>query len=140
MTRTEFLALLDRLGDGWTRGDAEAVAAEFADEVRYGDPTRYRFGSRSELIPFFKPPPAGQSVAWHRRLFDESAQSGAAEYTYEGHRRYHGAVIVEIGADDKIADWREWQHVSELDWDRFANGPQRQLDETDVDKPSDHPG
>jgi hypothetical protein len=124
VTRSEFVALLDRLAAGWAAGDAEAVAAEFADEVRYGDPTRYRFGRRSELVPFFAPPPAGHSVAWHRRLFDEAAQAGVAEYTYEGHHRYHGAALVEIDADGKIADWREWQHTSELDWDRFVEGPE----------------
>lgn len=123
MTRTEFLALLERLAAGWAAGDAEAVAAEFADDVRYGDPTRYRFERRSELLPFFEPPPAGQSVVWHRRLFDEAAQAGVAEYTYEGHRRYHGAALVEIDEDDRIANWREWQHISDLDWDRFVAGP-----------------
>jgi hypothetical protein len=34
VTRTDFLALLDRLADGWAAGDAEAVAAEFADFSR----------------------------------------------------------------------------------------------------------
>lgn len=111
MTRSEFLALLDRLAAGWVAGDAAAVAAEFADEVRYGDPTRYRFRRRSELVPFFDPPPGGHSVVWHRWLFDEAAQAGVAEYTYVGHRRYHGAALVEIDGHDKIADWREWQHL-----------------------------
>jgi hypothetical protein len=123
MTRAEFLALLDRLADGWSSGDAEAVAAEFAATVTYGDPTRYRFESRADLVPFFEPPADGQSVVWHRPIFDEVAQIGAAEYTYEGHFRYHGAVLVVIGDDGRIADWREWQHVSELDWDEFVAGP-----------------
>jgi hypothetical protein len=123
VTRAEFAALLDRLGVGWAAGDPEAVAAEFAENVRYGDPTRYRFESRSGLVPFFEPPPGGQSVVWHRWLFDEAAQSGVAEYTYEGHSRYHGAVLVVIGDDGRIAHWREWQHISGLDWDEFIAGP-----------------
>ena len=123
MTRTEFLAVLDRLAAGWAAGNARAVAAEFADSVTYADPIRYRFGRRSELVPFFEPPPGGHSVVWHRRLFDEATQTGVAEYTYDGHRRYHGAALVEIDGDGRIADWREWQHVSELDWDRFVAGP-----------------
>jgi hypothetical protein len=123
VTRSEFVVLLDRLAAGWAAGDAESVAAEFADEVRYGDPTRYRFGRRSELVPFFEPPPGGHSVVWHRWLFDEAAQAGAVEYTYDGHHRYHGAALVAVDADGRIADWFEWQHLSELDWDRFVAGP-----------------
>ena len=137
MTRTEFRAVLDRLAVGWAAGDAEAVAAEFADDVRYGDPTRYRFDNSSELIPFFEPPPAGHSVVWHRWLFDEAAQSGVAEYTYEGHRRYHGAAVVEIDADGRIADWREWHHVSELDWDHFVAGPEPEREQPQVGQASD---
>jgi hypothetical protein len=137
LTRTEFGALLERLAVGWAGGDAEAVAAEFAGNVRYGDPTRYRFHGRSKLIPFFEPPPAGQSVVWHRWLFDEPAQSGVAEYTYEGHRRYHGAVLVEIDEAGRIADWREWQHVSELDWDRFVAGPASEPEQPEITQTSD---
>ena len=139
MTRAEFVALLDRLAVGWAAGDAEAVVAEFAEDVRYGDPTRYRFEASSDLVPFFEPPPAGHSVIWHRWLFDEAAQSGAAEYTYEGHRRYHGAALVEIDGDGKIVDWREWQHVSELDWDHFVAGPERSVDQPEVTEDSDPP-
>ncbi len=125
MTRAEFLAVLDRLAAGWAAGDAEAVAAEFAAAVRYADPMLYRFGRRADLVPFFEPPPSGHSVVWHRVLFDEAAQSGAVEYTYDGHRRYHGAAVVEVDGDGRIAAWFEWQHRSELDWDRFVGGPDR---------------
>ena len=140
MTRAEFAALLDRLAVGWAAGGSGAVAAEFVENVRYADPTRYRFESRSGLIPFFEPPPGGHSVVWHRWLFDEVAQSGVAEYTYEGHRRYHGAVVVEVEADGKIAGWREWQHVSELDWDRFVAGPGADPADPGVSPPPDLTG
>ncbi len=42
-----------------------------------------------------------------------------AEYTYEGHHRYHGSVIARVSGDT-VVHWREWQHVSELDWDAFV--------------------
>ena len=125
MTRGEFEALLDRLAAGWAAGDSEAVAREFADDVVYGNPIRYRFESSAALVPFFEPPPGGHSVTWHRRRWDEAAQAGAVEYTYDGHRRYHGVALVDVGADGRIARWREFQHVSELDWDGFVAGPVR---------------
>ena len=123
MTRAEFEAVLHRLAAGWAAGDSEAVASAFADDVIYGDPTRYRFSSSAALVPFFEPPPGGQAVTWHRRLWDEAARTGIVEYTYDGHRRYHGVALVTFGADGQISAWREFQHVSELDWDTFVAGP-----------------
>ena len=124
MTRTEFLALIARLGDAWTVGDAIAAAACFAGDVDYADPTRYRFGSREALVPFFEPPPGGHSTTWHRILFDEVARTGVVEYTYRGHHAYHGAAIVEVDRDGLIIAWREWQHLDdELDWPAFVAGP-----------------
>lgn len=124
MTRDEFVRVLDRLGVGWAAGDPAAVAAAFAEDVVYGDPTRYRFTRREDLLPFFEPPPGGHHVEWHRVIFDMEAQTGAAEYTYEGHHRYHGAVLVEIGDDGLIRSWREWQHIDdERDWPAFVAEP-----------------
>ncbi|MCP6756532.1 nuclear transport factor 2 family protein, partial [Klebsiella pneumoniae] len=85
--------VLERLGAGWAAGDAAAVAGAFAAEVVYSDPTRYRFTRREDLLPFFEPPSGGHRVVWHRAIFDEATQTGAAEYTHEGHHRYHGAVL-----------------------------------------------
>ena len=118
--RARFHALLERMREGWERGDALAVAACFADDLSYADPVRYSFTRLAELVPFFEPPERGtHRVEWHRILFDEAEQTGVAEYTYEGHRRYHGAVIAKVEAG-KVVDWREWQHVSDLDWDEFV--------------------
>ena len=73
MRGTTSVALLERLGDGWNRGDAAAAASVFADDVVYGDPTRYRFEApQRELLPFFEPPPDGHRVEWHRVVFDAS--------------------------------------------------------------------
>ena len=125
--RDGFRRLLQTMADGWNEGDAEKVAACFAERVSYADPIRYSFRTRAELLPFFEPPEGGQRTEWHRVVFDEVAQTGAAEYTYRGHRRYHGAVIVVVG-DGRVTHWREWQHVSELDWEAFVAGSQDSSD------------
>jgi hypothetical protein len=55
--------MLDRLAAGWAAGDAEAVAAEFAAEVRYAEPMLYRFGRRSDLVPSVPRSRAGRTDA-----------------------------------------------------------------------------
>jgi len=122
MDRSGFRALVRSLGAAWGRGDAEGAAACFAEAVDYADPCRYRFTSRVQLEPFFEPGPEGHSVAWRRILFDEAAQTGVVEYTYVGHHRYHGAAVVEVGAEGLIVRWREWQHRDdERDWETYLD-------------------
>lgn len=124
MTREAFVALLERAAAGWNRGDAALVADCFAADVDYADPYRYRFTRRADLLSFFEPPPGGHHVTWQSILWDDEAQTGVVEYTYEGHHRYHGAAIAHIGADGRIALWREWQHLDEeLDWGSRLRGP-----------------
>jgi catechol 2,3-dioxygenase-like lactoylglutathione lyase family enzyme len=123
VTGEEFAALADRYAAGLASGDAAAAAGCFAEDVDYADPLRYRFARRDELLPFFEAPPGGHRVTWHRVLFDEAAQAGLLEYTYEGHHRYHGAAIAEVGPDGLIHRWREWQHVDdERDWPQLLGG------------------
>lgn len=123
MTRALFLAVLDRAAAGWRAGDAAAVGDCFAEEVEYLDPYAYRFTRRADLLPFFEPPAGGHHVTWHSILWDDEAQTGVVEYTYEGDHRYHGAAIVRLDADGRIALWREWQHRDdELDWDSRLRG------------------
>ena len=129
MHRDGFGDLLRRMADGWNRGVARAVAACFADQLSYSDPLNYSFQRLDDLFPFFEPPEGGtHRVEWHRILFDEVEQTGVAEYTYQGHRRYHGAVIARVEGG-KVVHWREWQHRSDLDWDEFVK-----------ERPGDQPG
>lgn len=124
MTRTDLRAVLDRAAAGWAAGDARAVADCFAPDVEYLDPFRYRFTRREDLLHFFEPPPGGHQVTWHTVIWDDDAQTGVVEYTYEGHHRYHGAAVIRLDAAGRIALWREWQHLDdELDWDARVGGP-----------------
>jgi hypothetical protein len=85
MTSQEFRQLLDRLATGWAKRDYAAVAQEFSEDVRYGDPTRYSFDNRRDLQKFFENDEGcEQRTTWHTVIFDEAQQLGVAEYTYEG--------------------------------------------------------
>jgi catechol 2,3-dioxygenase-like lactoylglutathione lyase family enzyme len=124
VTRDDLVAVLERAAAGWRDGDAAAVADAFAADVEYLDPFLYRFARREDLLPFFEPPPGGHHVTWHQVLWDDTAQTGVVEYTYEGHHRYHGAAIVRLADDGRIALWREWQHQDDaMDWDTRLQGP-----------------
>jgi hypothetical protein len=65
------------------------------------------------------PPP--MSLAWHHIVFDSEQQLGAAEYTYRAARTYHGITLVRLESD-RIADSRENQYPSDLDWEAFSAG------------------
>lgn len=123
MTRAAFLAALDGAAAGWRDGDAAAVAACFAEGLEYLDPYGYRFTRRADLVPFFEPPPGGHHVVWHTIIWDDTTETGAVEYTYEGDHRYHGTAIVRLDGDGRIVLWREWQHQDDdLDWESRLGG------------------
>jgi ketosteroid isomerase-like protein len=120
MTKQEFRQLLDRLASGWARRDYAAVAQEFSEDVRYGDPTRYSFNNRRDLQAFFENDEGyEQRTVWHTVIFDEAQQIGAAEYTYEGTHRYHGMVLIRV-EDGRITNWREYQHINDKPWEEFV--------------------
>jgi hypothetical protein len=122
MTRQEFEAMLQALARGWADRDYEKVACFFAEDVRYADPTRYRIASRAELLEFFRNDEGFEQITvWHNFVFDEERQVGAAEYTYQGTHRYHGTVWIQVRGN-LIARWREYQHVSDLEWEDFSAG------------------
>lgn len=122
MTKSDFRNLLHSLADAWARRDYATAASFFAEDVRYGDPTRYSFSGRSELRAFFEADEGyDQRTVWHTILFDEDQQLGAAEYTYEGTHRYHGTVLIKV-EDGKISRWREYQHIDAREWETFVSG------------------
>ena len=58
-------------------------------------------------------------MTWHHLAFDEESQVGFGEYTFQMNYRYHGVVVVRIRGG-KIANWREYQYESPLEWKEFV--------------------
>jgi len=122
MTKAGFEGMLQAMARAWAARDYAGAAGWFAEDVRYADPLRYRHASRRELLRFFEDDEGReQRTVWHNAVFDGDRQVGAAEYTYEGTNRYHGLVLIKL-RDDKVTHWREYQHVSDLDWEDFWAG------------------
>lgn len=120
MTREEFTNLLEQLSQAWRDRRYSAAAACFAHDVGYADPLRYSFQGREALESFFTADDGcSQIITLHLTLFDESQQLGLVEYTYRGSHQYHGVALIQI-RDRLISRWREYQHVSELDWETFV--------------------
>lgn len=122
MKREEFVEMLNAISESWQQRDYERASSFFAETVHYADPLNYRFDNRADLQRFFENDEGfEQKNIWHNIIFDESQQIGAVEYTYEGTHRYHGIALVKV-ADGKITHWREYQHISQLDWQEFIAG------------------
>src|SRR5262245_47684821 len=117
MNKAELEALLKSLAEAWTRRDYKTAASFFAEDIHYSDPLRYTFSNRMQLQAFFEADEDyDQQTVWHTIIFDESIQTAAAEYTYEGTYRYHGVVLVRL-KDNKIFRRREYQHIDDRDWE-----------------------
>jgi hypothetical protein len=125
LSRAEFLSLMDELASAWNAGNARRAADCFAEDARYSSPPqpRVRVG-RAALYEWFggaagRPRP--MHMQWHHLVFDEEEQVGAGEYTFTYEVRTHGIVIVRI-AGGRIANWRESEHASPLEWDELVGG------------------
>lgn len=121
MDGVAFRQLLETIAAAWNEGDTATALACFTDDARYTEPpdTQHHEG-RQALFEFFggdDPPPMW--MAWHTILFDRDQQMGAAEYTFKGTNTYHGVVVIRL-RDDLIANWREYQVRSDLDWQAFT--------------------
>jgi hypothetical protein len=123
LSASQFRELLDTVAQGWNSGNARLAADCFADNALYSAPpnSRVRQG-RQTLFEFFggaKGRPKPMSMQWHHIVFDETTQIGMGEYTFTYEIRTHGIVIVRIVAG-RIANWREYEHESPLDWEQLV--------------------
>jgi hypothetical protein len=128
MTKTEFTKMLNGLAAAWAQKDYDKAVNFFADDVRYGDPTRYHFAGKTALLNFFQDDEGyEQRTDWHSILFDPELRMAAVEYTYEGTYRYHGVVLIKISNNNQITHWREYQHISPLAWEEFISSTSFEL-------------
>lgn len=119
MTQEDFRQMLETMAEGWKTRDYELVAECFAENTFYSDSLSYTFTNRQDVLNFFEDDgDVQQECTFHRSVFDERGQIGAAEYTYTGTHQCHGTVWVKL-AGDRIVDWREYQHISDKSWDAF---------------------
>ncbi len=123
LTSSEFTKLLATLAGAWNSNNAKLAADYFTEDAKYSSPPNPRIRKgRQELFDFFggeKGRPKPMSMLWHHIVFDESAQIGMAEYTFTYEIRTHGAVIVRI-VNGKIANWREYEQESRLNWEEMT--------------------
>jgi len=119
MTQDDFRLMLEMMADGWTNREYKIVAECFAQNLFYSDSLNYAYTNKEELLKFFEDDDGmPQKCVFHRSVFDERGQIGAAEYTYSGTNQYHGTVWLKL-VEDRIVDWREYQHISGQTWDEF---------------------
>ena len=113
--------MLTTIADAWNAGDTHTALACFAVDAKYTEPPdEQHHEGRDQLYDFFggeDPPP--MSMTWHTIVFDEELQVGAAEYTYSGTNTYHGVVVIRLRGG-LVANWREYQQRSDLDWEAFT--------------------
>jgi hypothetical protein len=123
MDRKGFVSLLGALADAWNAGESRTALDLFTDDAHYVEPPHEQhYEGHEQLFEFFgADEPSPMSLVWHHAVFDPEQQIGAAEYTYRGTRTYHGITLVRL-ENDRIADWREYQYPSELDWEAFSSG------------------
>ncbi|WP_394850557.1 nuclear transport factor 2 family protein [Pendulispora brunnea] len=123
LSTEQFRNLMQTVADGWNEGNSRKSANCFSEGAIYMEPPDAQFyEGRESLYEFFggkQQPPSPGRMTWHHVLFDEAAQVGAGEYTYQGNRRYHGIVMVRVRAG-KIDRWREYQQPSTLNWTEFT--------------------
>ena len=110
---------MSQLADAWNRGDARAAAELFTEDALYSSPPSPKIHeAQQDLFEWFggshgRPKP--MLLEWHHLVFDEEQQIGAGEYTFTYEVRTHGMVLVRL-CDGKIANWREYEIESPLNW------------------------
>ena len=122
LTSSEFTKLLATLAGAWNSNNARLAADCFNEDAKYSSPPNPRIRrGRPELFEFFggeKGRPKPMSMLWHHIVFDESAQIGMGEYTFTYEIRTHGVSVIRI-VGGKIANWREYEQESRLNWEEM---------------------
>jgi hypothetical protein len=124
LSTDQFNFLMQTVTAGWNEGNARKAADCFSEDAIYVEPPEKQlYHGRPELYEFFggdNGTDISMKMTWHHLAFDEAAQIGFGEYTFEMHGLYHGIVVVKIEAG-LIKHWREYQYRSELNWEDFTS-------------------
>jgi len=117
----DFYRIMNAVAQSRSEGNASKAADMFAEDAVYSNPAgeQTRKG-RAAIAKLFGGKGTTIAVRWHHLLFNEQEQIGAGEFTQEGHRRFHGMVIVKM-KNGKISNWREYQLPSNQSWEKFTD-------------------
>lgn len=118
-----FAASLRSLAAAWDDRDPRRAAELFTLNAVYSEQTLGRvFHGHDELIKHFARAFEGDGwmrLTWRHISFDARSQVGAGEFSfYWPAGQVHGMVCVRMEGG-RIANWREYAIVSDLDWDAF---------------------
>lgn len=123
MTKEDFKSLMQTIADAWNNGDARKAADCFTEDAIYSEPPdKQLYKGRDALFEYFggnQGRPGNMKMTWHNLLFDEDKQVGAGEYTFEMDNKNHGVTVIKI-ENGKIKNWREYQEISNLDFNFFV--------------------
>lgn len=123
ITSEQFRDCMQQLAAAWNKGDARAAADLFAEDALYSSaPNSVAREGRAALFEWFggiNGRAKSMQMVWHHLVFDEAQQIGAGEYTFTHEVRTHGMVMIRLH-DGKIANWREYEMESPLDWDAMV--------------------
>lgn len=123
LDRAGFEALLGRLADGWTRGDAAHAADQFTPDAIYTEPPgRQVYRGRAELFRFFggtSGRPGAMTMTWHRMAFDPATQRGFGEFSFRYGSQVHGVAVIDVRGG-RIAQWREYFTADERPFPVFV--------------------
>ena len=119
----EFETLMQTLAAGWNEGNAQKAADCFTENAVYSEPPdKQLYRRRAALFKFFggnEGRKRAMKMTWHHLVFNESAQIGAGEFTFDYGGTFHGVAMVKV-ENGKISNWREYWYESPLDWERFT--------------------
>lgn len=124
MTGPEFRRLLDTLASAWSTGDPDLGASLFSENATYMEPPDVQlFRGKDQLRAYFGAVSPGTYLRLHGVWFDESEQTGAAEFTFgvEGKEQATTGVFVVILRDDLIDEWREYHRRGPADFAGFTS-------------------
>ena len=133
--RREFVNLMTRVSDGWTKHDTELALGAFTDDALYTEPPDLQmYRGAKELRVFFDRITPGATMKWHHLWYDPVTGFGAGEYSFKNGGRttaVHGVAVVEI-RDGRIARWREYQRRGAIDFGEFHD-PQDKAWQSTID-------